>query len=259
MHNSNSQSASSFYQTMRSAFASSLQSRESNAAAAVAPSDTRSGFYGSNVTSDANRRLQSLGLASSPATGQRLRPGGGHDTSFPNEAAPSAAKVIQPSSDQRFLPQQASTWVPEAPPQLPPVGDSSGAMDDEVLTAEELRCLRVVELAWPVSVAYGEQRTSDASPTSLRQLAEEATIKIYPRHVFLCRAANGAPVAEIVIAELSELSEDEEKGSLSFFLKKSGGDGGFTVVEITCADALSRSAIYKLVCNRRSTIENETQ
>ena len=226
---------------MRSAFASSLQSRAESAVTQHPPSDSRSGFYGANATLEANRRLMNLGLQ--PAATVAAAPSNGHG--------------VTPRIDAHRAP-TASSWVNEDPPQLPTIGGHSSGMEDEdVLTGEELRALRVVELAWPVSVAYGEQSDA-AAPAPLRQLADEATIKIYPRHVFLCRTTNGAPVAEIVIAELSELSEDEEKGTLSFYLKKSGGDGGLTIVEITCADPPSRSAIYKLICSRRSTIESES-
>lgn len=256
MQQTNSNSASSFYQTMRSAFASSLQPRPGpqqphQQQHQYPPSDSRSGFYAANAASDANRRLSSMGLRSPAANSNQQQaaiPPGAPTAYSPatHGAIPPHSSVVQPRNEE-----------PSWSGQLPAVGGSS-IEDDETLTQDELRALRVVELACPVSVSYGEVTSANASPpSSMRLLAEEATIKIYPRHVFLCRTANGSPVAEIVIAELSELSEDEEKGSLSFYLKKSGGDGGLTVVEITCAEPHSRSAIYKLVCSRRSWIEDE--
>lgn len=139
-----------------------------------------------------------------------------------------------------------SVSAASAPPP-PPVGVD----DDETLTPAELRSLRMIEIAAPVRVMLGELHHP---PKPMQLLADEANMRIFPRHVFISRPHNGAPVAEIVIMELSELTEDEQRGTLSFCIRKPN-DLTTTVVEVYCADAAARSAMYKIVCSKRSALE----
>ena len=142
-------------------------------------------------------------------------------------------------------------------------GNAQGGLDEEdVLTQEEMDTLRVAEIDAPVQVyvelpnmvdprfvAPGTVPTGQ-SPLSL--IGEDAFVKIYPQHVVLSKKT-GSPLVEFVIQELVGINEDEARHALTFELKKA--DGTAMVIEIVCTNIPARSAIYKLVCKKRSALE----
>lgn len=147
-----------------------------------------------------------------------------------------------------------------SPPPLfapPAVSDTSVASED-VLTQAEMEALRVVELDATVrlfasaSTAAPSSSGANAAPP-LTLISEAASVKVFPRHLFFSQLGGGAPLVELVIQELVELTEDAARGSLLFTLRKASG---VSVVEVVCPSAPARSALYKLVCAKRGAIGN---
>ena len=164
--------------------------------------------------------------------------------------------------------------------------------EEDILTEEELACLRVIEIEHHVRVlaqlptstararhnekyglgdavaaAMGGPSSSHAvAQADLTVIGDDAIVKIYPRHVVLTRAGGG-PLVEFVIAELSEIIEREEVNGLDFVLKQRRGGGGgnghdeppprTTVIQIQCPHEPSRSAIYKIVCAKRTQLARD--
>jgi hypothetical protein len=129
---------------------------------------------------------------------------------------------------------------------------------DGGLSAEELTTLRVVELDCKVRVLadtteHAVQDIAALSPSRLTMsvLCEDATVKIFPRHVVFSRP-NGSPVVEIVILELFELTEDDGRGALTFYLQRVNG---VAVISVATESAAARAVIYKLVCAKRNQLE----
>jgi hypothetical protein len=120
--------------------------------------------------------------------------------------------------------------------------------EEDCLSEREILHLKVVEFSTPVKVFA--EIDPGASP---RLLCDAATVKVFPKHVVLSRP-NGAPVAELVLQELNELSEDDAQGTIEFKLRKPKG-GESTTVQLICPVADCRSAIYKMVCLKRSVID----
>jgi hypothetical protein len=83
-------------------------------------------------------------------------------------------------------------------------------------------------------------------------LCDEATVKVFPRHVVFARA-DGSPVAELVVAELFELTEDDPRGILVFHFERQSGEAG--AIQVSCKSLQARSALYKLVCAKRNALE----
>ena len=140
---------------------------------------------------------------------------------------------------------------------MSPGGGGGGGGDDGGLTADELAALRVVELDSKVRVSADVSPAAGASPDelspsklNLQRLCDDATAKVFPKHVVFSRA-NGSPVVEIVIAELFELTEDDARHSLTFFLQRTSG---VAVIEVVCANAAARGALYKIVCGKRNQL-----
>lgn len=226
------ETSSSFYQSMRNAFSSG-----SGAAAGD------SGAYNGRATlADIQYRLKAIGAQRAAPTSQS------QSTANASWSRPDSSTLLESAMQMSGA---APHRVQDVPSPAPP---SVGADDDETLTPAELRSLRMVEIALPVRVLLGELTHP---PKPLQLLAEEANLKIFPRHVYISRAQNGAPIAEIVILELNELTEDENKGSLSFFIKKANSPTT-TIVEIQCSDAPTRSVMYKIVCAKRAALEQSS-
>ena len=147
----------------------------------------------------------------------------------------------------------------------PHVGGGGGYDEEDVLTQEEIDTLRVAEFDAKVLVYVQLPKMIDprfAAPGTaasnnvtgqLSLIGEDALVKIYPKHVVLTKSS-GAPLVEFVIEELVGINEDETRHALTFELKKS--DGTTTVIEIICSNIPARSAIYKIVCRKRSQVES---
>jgi hypothetical protein len=241
------ETSSSFYRSMRDAFAGDVRpvNPQPGGGASISPSTEQ--YTGRTATmSDIQHRLNAIGRLSTS-----------HPAPTPQQQRLSAP-VVYPDSRATTLAEasaalgnydrSASSHISGVAAAPPPVGVD----DDETLTPAELRALRMIEIAAPVRVLLGELHHP---PKPMQLLADEANVRIFPRHVFISRPHNGAPIAEIVIMELSELTEDEQRGTLSFCIRKPN-DLTTTVVEVYCADAASRSAMYKIVCSKRSALEN---
>ncbi len=231
---------------MRQAYAAPLDRRE--AAVPVQPSPQ--GPY----VSDINKRLQALlGTQRSPAgvlPPQSAAPG----TNSSSHNGYSGFTPVGQQQQQQYVPvaqqqPQGSLQPPlqQAPASLPRVED-----DEELLLPAEVECLRSVELDAKVSVLADLRKDAEASPPQLTLLCDDATVKIFPQLVVLSHPS-GAPLVEMVISELHELTEDDSRGSLAFVLKKF--DGATTVVEVQCSSATARSALYKLVCSKRNMLD----
>ena len=143
---------------------------------------------------------------------------------------------------------------PSAPNGAPPAAGDEGG-----LSAPELAALRVVELDSKVKVSADVSNRSASTPMeemspsklTLQPLCDDATAKVFPKHVVFARA-NGSPVVEIVIGELFELTEDDTRHSLTFYLQRTSG---VAVIEVACANAATRSALYKIVCAKRNQLD----
>uniref|UniRef100_A0A7S1R4Y1 Uncharacterized protein n=1 Tax=Neobodo designis TaxID=312471 RepID=A0A7S1R4Y1_NEODS len=120
--------------------------------------------------------------------------------------------------------------------------------DGDGLSAAELASLRAAELEERVGVA-ANMSGQDGNFVSL---CDEATVKVFPRHVVFARG-DGSPVAELVVAELFELTEDDPRGLLVFHFERSTGEAG--AIQVTCRSPAARSALYKLVCAKRNALE----
>jgi hypothetical protein len=164
---------------------------------------------------------------------------------------------------------------------------ADGSDRGDSVDATELVAARVVELDGDVAVFAQDGAAASAAPAaggnpdapsaSVGPAAQpvlicpSATVKIFARHVVAARSDTGAPVAELVIAELFQLTEDEGANSVTFFLgpvleaSEASRSASYTsasvvaastVVEMRCSTPAQRRALYKLVCARRSAIED---
>lgn len=279
------ETSSSFYQSMRSAYApasttpshslssgalntappssrvpleASLQRPGSNAAAAD--------FSGRATMAEIQHRLRNMGRlpASSVAPSTSAAVVAGEPTlsgGYAHQQASSSSSLLQSAQQllqrQSVSPMQPAVQATSAPSLVSsePIRQSPpqvGVDEDETLSPAELRSLKMVEFAAPVCVLLGELQHP---PRPLQLLAEEANVKIFPRHVYISRPPNGSPIAEIVILELSELTEDANKGTLTFYIRRASNASTTTIVELRCSDPAARSAMYKIVCSKRSALE----
>lgn len=117
------------------------------------------------------------------------------------------------------------------------------------LTEAEVAFLRVAEIDTKVAIFANVNVERD--PNAFTRICDEASVKVFARHVVFSRA-DGGPVVELVIAELVELTEDDAKSSLQFHLER---EAGSAVIEVVCKNAAARSTLYKLVCAKRNTLE----
>ena len=159
----------------------------------------------------------------------------------------------------------ASAYTPSQPnfyhapaqnqPQAAPSAPAAPLDTEDLLTSQEMECLRVVELDAHVAVSASVPSGSNPNEAQppLQSLCDSAVVKIFPKHVVFSRSVNGSSVVELVIAELSELSEDTSRGALTFVLQKPTGS---VIIEITCRNQIALSALYKMVCSKKNMIES---
>ena len=236
--------SSGFYQTMRQAYAAPATTDSSRRGGDVATIQQQGPYI-----NDIQKRLQSL---LGPQVARPAMSGPNPNVHPTPSGIAGFTPVSQQQPQQQFVPptfqqQQQQQQQQVLPNSIPAVQD-----DEELLLPAEVECLRVVELEAKVSVLADLRTTADASPPQLTLICDDATVKIFPQHIVLSRPS-GAPVVELVILELHELTEDDARNALDFVLKKP--DGSVTVVEVQCASAVARSAIYKLVCSKRNLLE----
>ncbi|RNF00898.1 putative antigenic protein [Trypanosoma conorhini] len=120
--------------------------------------------------------------------------------------------------------------------------------DDDRLTPQEMSILRVVEFAVPV-VVHAQLEPG----ASLVEVCEEATVKLFPSHLVLIRP-DGVAAVELVIGELYELNEDEGASALDCIVQARGTTRR-QLIRLTCTDAIARGALFKLLCARRTQLE----
>lgn len=211
------------------------------------------------VTPDrASQALNSNRMGAAPVAQQ---PPGSSFTS--NPPPPPQSQLFQQPSATIGAP-----GLPLAPSQQPspmaarPVPSAAPPIDspEDMLTADELETLRVVELddvfsvyaTAPSSMPPGTPTGGQAPLPPMQQLSDSCTAKVFPKHVVLAKTLNGAPVVELVIQELSELSEDTDRCSLTFVLAKPTGTA---LIEVCGRNPVALTAFYKLVCSKRNKIE----
>ena len=135
--------------------------------------------------------------------------------------------------------------------------------DEEALRVADLLPVRVIELEDSVELRANTDSaytSTEGRPPNMDLVCADARVKIFARHVVAARADSGAPVAELVLEELFQLSEDEGTNSLLFFLgPRPAGDGrsiaASTIVEFKCQSLAQLRSLYKLVSIRRSAVE----
>jgi hypothetical protein len=185
----------------------------------------------------------------------------------PNSSSAFAPNPVpQPPQPQPFQQPSATGAAPGLPLGPSPVAarpaPPAAPLDspEDMLTADELEALRVIELddvfsvfaTAPSSIPPGAQTSAQTPLPPLQQLCDSCTAKVFPRHVVLAKTLNGAPVVELVIQELSELSEDTDRCSLTFVLAKPTGTA---LIEVCGRNPVALTAFYKLVCSKRNKIE----
>ncbi|RNF07643.1 putative antigenic protein [Trypanosoma rangeli] len=147
------------------------------------------------------------------------------------------------SSNENLLPtNQPSLSLPSAVP------ETKETDDDERLTPQEMASLRVIELAVPAAV-YAQLEPG----ASLVEVCAQATVKLFPSHLVLLRP-DGVAAVELVIGELYELNEDESACALDCIVQARGTTRQ-QLIRLTCADAIARGALFKLLCARRTQLE----
>lgn len=250
------ETSSSFYMSMRNAFANPggaptpYQPPQSTSVQMLSSSSlVPQGSGNFSIAEIQHRLMTTLGTTGRAPGSQHPPPGG------PSLVATTPAVEASPPPPPPQPTVVAAPVVPVAPPPPPQQQQqsNSGEDDDESLTPAELRSLKMVEFATIVRVMYGELQQP---PKPLRLMAEEAVVRIFPRHVSIAKPQSSAAYAELVIVELVELTEDVNRGTLTFHAKKVNTQT-VSIVEIRCNDAATRSAIYKIVCSKRSIIEKE--
>lgn len=135
--------------------------------------------------------------------------------------------------------------------------------DEEAIRAQDLFPVRVIELEDSVELRANtdiKYTSTEGRPPNMELVCADARVKIFTKHVVAARADSGAPVAELVLEELFQLSEDEDTHSLLFFLgPKPAGDGksiaATTIVEFRCQNVEQLRCLYKMVSIRRSGVE----
>lgn len=137
-----------------------------------------------------------------------------------------------------------------ASPVAVPPHSAASVHDGDGLTPNELEAIRVAEIDSKFSVSAAVSNDT-SQPMTFTKLADETTVKVFPRHVVFSRV-DGSPIVELVIAELFELTEDATKDSLSFHLQRASGTA---VIEVSSASSAARSVLYKLVCAKRNALE----
>jgi len=107
--------------------------------------------------------------------------------------------------------------------------------------------MRVIEFSGKVRVIV----EGDAEGTQTI-LSNEASVRIVADRV-LCLKSSDDVVMEVCIADLAELTADDKVGSLTFTLQRQPGET--QLVSLTIGDPRVRSAMYKVVCAKRSMLE----
>ncbi|CUG84106.1 Hypothetical protein, putative, partial [Bodo saltans] len=218
------ETSSSFYRSMRDAFAGDAKHnnhQQGGDTSAPLPVQQQYNNGRTATMSDIQHRLNAIGRLSSsnstvaassvPHSAQQQR----FATPLVAYQDSRSATLAEASAALGNYDRSSSSHIAAPPAAIPP--PPVGVDDDETLTPTELRALRMIEIAAPVRVLLGELHHP---PKPMQLLADEANVRIFPRHVFISRPHNGAPIAEIVIMELSELTEDEQRGTLSFCIRK---------------------------------------
>ncbi len=247
-------SCSPVYIRMRNA----VVARPQRAGAASAASDV--------PLSELQRRLQML--SSSIARG-----GNPTGSSLPGQGMPSSAALANLATP---APLSGAGGAAAAAADANAAGAGGGGTDamrqqymeqaeaeDESLRVRDLLPVRVIELEEGVQLRASSDAAMAADSgraPSMDLVCTDARVKIFAKHVVAARADSGAPVAELVLEELFQLSEDADTNSLTFFLgPRPTADGksvaASTIVEFRCQSLAQLRTLYKMISLRRSGVE----
>lgn len=135
--------------------------------------------------------------------------------------------------------------------------------DEEALRVPDILPVRVIELEDTVELRANTDAnysSTEGRPPNMDLVCANARVKIFQKYVCAARADSGDAVAELVLEELFQLSEDEETCSLTFFLgPKPSADGrsiaASTIVEFRCQTVEQLRCLYRIVSIRRSGVE----
>ncbi|KAF5225457.1 hypothetical protein TcYC6_0067850 [Trypanosoma cruzi] len=171
----------------------------------------------------------------------------GISTALEQEVDSLSPVLSSPSS--RFSNENDFSKKQPSMPLSPPVPGHKGTGEDEMLTPQEMAFLRVVEFAVPVSVH------AQLEPgATLVKLCDKVTVKLFPSHLVLIRP-DGVAAVELVIEELCELNEDEGACALDCIVQARGTTRR-RLIRVICTDAIARGALFKLLCARRTQLED---
>ncbi|KEG13717.1 putative antigenic protein [Trypanosoma grayi] len=180
--------------------------------------------------------------------GVDYKPVGGCGAPVERRVSPYSPVISSPSSRSSKHEELHDKFTTKNVPPTPAAG-CGGEADDEVLTPQELTFLRVVEFAVPVAV-YAQ-----LEPTAgIVAVCEQAIAKLFPQHLVLIRP-DGVAAVELVIEELCELNEDEKICALDCVVQAKGTTRR-QLIRVVCPDSIARGTLFKLVCARRTQLEN---
>lgn len=216
------------------------------------------GVTGGDVPmTELQRRLHLLSSSLSRGTAPHL-PAVPSGISVPNSA--SIASMSHPSYQAAA---GAGAAHASGHPTLQQEHVAQASIDEEALRVPDILPVRVIELEDTVELRANTDSNFSATegrPPNMDLVCANARVKIFQKYVCAARSDSGDAVAELVLDELFQLSEDEETFSLTFYLgPKPSADGrsiaASTIVEFRCQTLEQLRCLYKIVSIRRSGVE----